>query len=142
MANDTATPAAGRKYQPKPDGINLRFFEACAGGTLHVQRCDSCGRFRHPPRYWCPDCGSAAWSFAPVSGAGTAYSWVTTHFTVDRGWVADVPYTNVVVELEEGPRIVAALRGMDAADLRLGLPMLIVGEAKGDDFVFFWAEPR
>ena len=92
-------------------------------------------------RYYCPSCASAAYSFVPSTGRGIVYSWVTTHFTVDRGWVADVPYTTVVVELDEGPRLVGALRGLDAAALRPGLPVVLVGEPRGDDFVFFWVEP-
>ncbi|MGH7896136.1 MAG: OB-fold domain-containing protein [Candidatus Binatia bacterium] len=37
--------------------------------------------------------------------------------------IEDVPYAVVVVELEEGPRIVTAVRGIEPSALRLGLPV-------------------
>ena len=140
MAKPT-TPTPGRKYIPATEGLNQEFFERCAGGALHLQRCSSCLTFRHPPRYYCPSCFSKDWHWEPATGAGTVASWVTTHYTVDRGWVDEVPYTNVVVELDEGPRLLCALRGMDVADLEMGMDVAVVGETKREDFVFFWAEP-
>ena len=77
----------------------------------------------------------------PATGAGKVASWVTTYYTVDPGWVDEVPYTNVIVELDEGPRLLGALRGIDVDDLELGMDVAIVGETKREDFVFFWVEP-
>lgn len=134
--------ATARKYVPETEGLNREFFLHSVGGTLHVQRCDDCGRFRHPPRYYCAQCFSDRWSWEPSPGLGTVASWVTTHFTVDRGWVGEVPYTTVVVELTEGPRLVGALRGMTGDELTLGLPVRVVPEPKRDDFAFFWVEPE
>lgn len=138
------TPDAGvktpRKYVPETEGLNREFFRTCSSGVLHLQRCDGCEAYRHPPRYYCPQCFSDRWSWHPVSGAGRVASWVTTHFTVDRGWVDDLPYTTVVVELDEGPRLLGAMRGLTDAELEQGLAVQLVGEAKGDDFVFFWVD--
>jgi uncharacterized OB-fold protein len=70
------------------------------------------------------------------------YSWVVTHFTVDRGWVDDVPYTTVAVELDEGPRVLGALRrDRDGVALSIGMDVTVSGEATGDDFVFLWVDP-
>lgn len=139
MAEPAAAPP--HKYVPETEGLNQEFFRACAGGALHLQRCDECGAFRHPPRYYCRHCFSPDWSWQPVSGEGTVASWVTSHFTIDRGWVDEVPYTTVVVEVAEGPRLLGAARGLTKHDLRIGTPVVLVGEPKGDDFVFFWVEP-
>ncbi|MFN0029829.1 MAG: Zn-ribbon domain-containing OB-fold protein [Acidimicrobiales bacterium] len=130
-----------RKYVPETEGLNQEFFVHCVSGTLHLQRCSDCGTFRHPPRYYCQKCFSNQWSWEPSPGLGTVASWVTSHFTVDRGWVDELPYTTVVVELAEGPRLVGAARGLDEQTISLGLPVRLVGEAKRDDFVFFWVEP-
>lgn len=131
----------GRKYVPQPEGLNLAFHQASAGGTLHLQRCAACGVFRHPPRYYCPQCASVQWAWTPCSGRGRVYSWVVTHFTVDRGWVDEVPYATVAVELDEGPRVVGALRGAGPAQLELAMPVMVTVEAKGDEFVFLWVDP-
>jgi uncharacterized OB-fold protein len=137
----TTTPAGPRKYVPKPEGLNLEFFLRTVGGTLHLQRCDSCGHYRHPPRYYCPECSSDKYSWVPSPGRGRVYSWVISHFSTDPGWVGEVPFTTVVAELDEGPRLVGTLRGMEGSALKPGMPVLLVGEPKGDDFVFFWVEP-
>jgi uncharacterized OB-fold protein len=130
----------GSKYVPEPDGLNLAFHRASVAGSLHLQRCDHCGHFRHPPRFLCPECASDRWTWTPVSGRGRVYSWVVTHFTVDRGWVDDVPYTTVAVELDERPRVLGALRS-GAAQLHVGQPVTVSVEAKGADFVFLWVDP-
>jgi uncharacterized OB-fold protein len=135
-----ARPPSGRKYVPEPEGLNLDFHRASVGGTLHLQCCDECGLFRHPPRYYCPACSSAESTWTPCSGQGCVYSWVSTHFTVDRGWVNDVPYATVAVELDEGPRVVGAWRG-PIGQLEIGLPVVAVVEPKGEDFAFLWVEP-
>jgi uncharacterized OB-fold protein len=137
----TTTGSGARKYLPKPEGLNLEFFRHSVDGTLHLQRCDACGRFRHPPRYYCPECSSDRYSWVPSPGRGRVYSWVISHFSTDPGWVGEVPFTTVVVELDEGPRLVGTLRKLDGSAMQLGLPVVLVGERKGDDFVFFWVEP-
>jgi uncharacterized protein len=136
-----STPAPSRKYVPEPDGLNREFFLHAVDGTLHLQCCDQCGAYRHPPRYYCPRCASPTYSYVPSTGRGHVYSWVTSHFTVDRGWAPEAPHTTIVVELDEGPRLVGALRGLDPSALRAGLPVVLVGEPKGEAFVFFWVEP-
>jgi len=138
----TAAMSSGRKYVPEPEGLNLDFHRRTVGGTLHLQCCDVCGRFRHPPRYYCPSCSSDAWTWTPCSGLGRVYSWVSTHFTVDRGWVGEVPYATVAVELDEGPRVVGAWRGGPLEQLEIGLPVVVVIEPKGEDFAFLWVEPE
>ncbi len=131
-----------RKYVPETEGLNQEFFLRAAGGTLHLQRCDDCGTYRHPPRYYCQHCFSPGWHWEPSAGVGRVASWVVTHFTIDRGWVADLPYTTIVVELEEGPRLLGAMRNLRLDQLELGLKVKVIGETKRDDFVFFWVEAQ
>ena len=132
---------ATAKFVPKPHGLDREFFHlAIATGQVHLQRCETCAHFQHPPRYVCGDCGSLALGFTPVSGNGEVYSWTVSHFTTDPGWVDDVPYATVVVELTEGPRVVGAYTGLPA-DLDLGQPVHVRPEPKTDDFAFLWVDP-
>lgn len=143
MTTPTNPPAASpRKYLPETEGLNREFFLQCSSGTLHLQRCADCGTYRHPPRYYCQHCFSERWDWEPSPGLGTVASWVTSHFTVDRGWVNELPYTTIVVQLDEGPRLVGAMRAMEGQEPSLGMPVRVVGETKRDDFVFFWVEPQ
>ena len=127
---------------PKPDELDLDFYHAIVKqGSLCVQRCSACGAHTHPPRYYCPACSSGRFTFAPVSGRGTVYSYTVSHMSVEPAWQAHLPFVTLVVELDEGPRIVASARGLRPEDVRLGMPVHVITEAKSADFAIFWAEP-
>jgi uncharacterized protein len=132
---------SAQRYVPEPEGLNREFFRQAAGGTIHLQRCEQCGEHRFPPRRYCRHCFSGDWEWDPSGGTGTIVSWVTSWFTRDPGWVDDVPYTTVVVQLDEGPRLLGAMRGMTVEDLEIGTRVVVRPEPIRDDFVFFWVEP-
>ncbi len=113
---------------PNPVGLNAVFYEYCAQEELRFQRCEACGTWRHPPRYRCPHCGSARFRWEQSSGRGEVFSWSVTHQALDPAFADELPYAIVVVQLEEGPRIVGNLRDLAPAGLRLGLPVEVVFE--------------
>lgn len=134
--------SSGGKAIPRPSELDLEFFQAVVnGGSVHVQRCSKCSHIHHPPRVYCPNCFSADYTFVPVSGRGAVYSHTVSHFTTEKAWMDSVPYATVVVELAEGPRLVASARGIDHTQLRIGLPVRVVSEPVTDDFAYLWAEP-
>ena len=45
----------------------------------------------------------------------------------------EVPFTTAVVELEEGPRVVTSIEGVEEADLRIGLPVRAVFDDVDDE---------
>lgn len=113
------------RFTPSPDGLTAEFYAHLAAGTLSLQRCDSCKTWRHPPRILCGRCGSAAWTWTPTSGDGRVYTWTLTHQMLFPPFADDLPYAVVVVELDEGPRLVTAVRGIEPAKLRLDLPVAL-----------------
>ncbi len=126
---------------PKPDELDLDLYQAIVkAGSLCLQHCDACGSFTHPPRYYCPRCSSGAFTFSPVSGKGKVYSYTVSHMSVEPAWQAHLPYVTLVVELDEGPRVVASARDLKPEDVRIGMPVRVVTEAKSDGFAIFWAE--
>ena len=114
---------------PKPllskdmDELAVQFYAACARGSLHFQRCDGCGAWRHLPRHTCSACGSAAWSWAPSSGRGRVFSWTITHQPPWPG--IPTPYVVAVVETDEGVRLAAGLLDVAPTALRLDLPVVV-----------------
>jgi uncharacterized OB-fold protein len=108
---------------PNPVGLNAEFYAHCAAGELRFQRCRACNAWRHPPRHRCAACGSPEWSWERSSGRGRVFSWTVTHQALDPAYADELPYAVVVVELEEGPRLVGNLRGADPAGLTLDLPV-------------------
>lgn len=91
-------------------------WEALQAGQIVFQRCRSCGGAWTPPRSECPDCLEAAWDWEPASGSGELISWVVYHRAFHPALEALLPYTVALVELAEGPRMIAAL----ADDFELG----------------------
>lgn len=117
------------KPMPKPEGLNAEFYRECASGRLCFQRCDECGSWRHLPRYLCASCGSAAFSWTESSGRGRIFSWTVTHQAAHPAFSADTPFAIVVVEMEEGVRLVSDLPGVAPDSLALDLPVEVYLES-------------
>jgi hypothetical protein len=65
-----------------------------------------------------------------------------TERAFDPGWAGEVPYTLVVVELDEGPRVLTAARPpFSRNDFGLGARVRVEPEAVGDDFALLWTVP-
>jgi hypothetical protein len=126
---------------PDPDGLNAEWYSHCARGELRFQRCDSCKAWRHLPRLMCPQCGSSDWSWERSSGRGKIYTWTITHQAMHPAFTAEVPYAVIVVELDEGVRMVAGLRGLEPERLSLGLPVAVEFEPVADEVAMPWFRP-
>jgi uncharacterized OB-fold protein len=110
---------------------NHQFWEAAKEGRLVAQRCSGCGRLRHPPRPMCPACHSLDHQVVDLSGNGTVYSYSVLHHP--QLPVFDYPVIAVLVDLEEGVRMVSNLVGVDSADVSIGLPVQVRFEPTRDD---------
>ena len=123
------------KPLPAPVGLNAELYEQWFAGRLVFQRCRSCGCWRHPPRYRCGRCGSPEWEWAPSSGRGELYTWTVVHQAMDPAFAADVPYAVVVVEMDEGVRMVAGVVDVGLDELALGLPLEVQFVPRGGEVV-------
>lgn len=94
-----------------PDAIYRCHLDA---GRLTFQQCATGGHAVFPPRISCPTCGSRDLSWADSAGRGTLYSFTTIS---PRG--VD-PYSVVVVDVDEGFRMMSRLDGPAVADLAIG----------------------
>lgn len=54
------------------------------------------------------------------------FTWTVTHQALDPAFADEMPYAVVVAELEEGPRVVGNLVGMEPADLVIDLDVRVV----------------
>jgi uncharacterized OB-fold protein len=55
-----------------------------------------------------------------------------THQAVHPAYADDVPYALIVVEMDEGVRMVSSLRELAPADLELELPVEVVYERRSE----------
>ena len=97
--------ASGEKPIPVADELSRPFWEAARERRLVVQRCDECGYYNHPPRSTCDRCSAQHITFAPVSGRGSIYSFTVMHQPSVAGFETEIPYVNIVVELEEQQKL-------------------------------------
>ena len=74
---------------------------------LRYQRCAHCQVAQTLERYVCVQCGSRDLQWQVASGAGTVRARSTVHRAPTEDFRALVPYTLVLVELAEGPRVMA-----------------------------------
>jgi uncharacterized OB-fold protein/acyl dehydratase len=109
------------------------FFEGAKRGELLIQRCESCGTLRHPPRPGCPKCGSLDWGAITASGRGTVFSFVVVHYPQVPGF--EYPLPVVLVELDEGTRLVSNIKGIDADEIRIGLAVEVDFATFAEDLV-------
>jgi uncharacterized OB-fold protein len=89
------TPQA--KPAPVPDQDSQPFWDACREHELRGQRCAACGRFRWPPRAYCPACLSAESEWVRLSGRGQVYSFSVVHHAVAPAFKDATPYVVALV---------------------------------------------
>lgn len=99
------------------------FFAAAKERRLVVRMCAACGATLHLPRDYCYHCGSFETRWSDAVGRGTLYSWTTVEHQVHQAY--EVPYTVVLVDLDDPPgvRLVGSIAGRPS--LEIGMPMRV-----------------
>jgi len=111
---------------PQPDRDTTPFWEAQNNHELRFQRCSNCGTVRYRVSPMCPSCHAFDHEWVASSGRGTVYSYTVVRRQTHPAFPA--PYTVALVEMEEGPRVVAQVRGHDGSDIPLGAPVHVEWE--------------
>ena len=116
-----------KKPIPVPDEKTSGFWEAARQHQLSFQRCNHCGYFFHPPTIYCSNCNAFEPSFGwtPVSGKGKVKSWVVMYDPLVSGFEDDVPWVNVLVQLDEQEDLLflSGLEDGPNAPIKLGAPV-------------------
>lgn len=120
------------KPTPRPSPESVPFWKAAADHRLEIPCCNACGRHWFPPSRSCPHCLSDDVRFAPVSGKGKVYSFVIYDRVYHPAFAADVPYVVALVELDEGPRMITNIVGIQPEDVRCEMRVEVVFEAAGE----------
>jgi len=75
-------------------------------------KCHDCGQFTCPPKMACQECSSTNLDIVELSGTGKIVTF-TVSYVASEGRETEVPYTIVMVELDEGPWIMGNLTNID-----------------------------
>lgn len=121
----TTSPPSYDKPLPKLSGMTREFYGWLKKHELRFQRCSDCGRWRHVPRELCPECGSTGWEWGRSAGKGRIFTWSTTYRPLHPAFT-DTPFAQVVVEFEEGPRLMTAVTDVAPEDLEVDMPVEVV----------------
>ena len=113
-----AAPVAAKRPLPGISDDTRFFWDGARAGKLLIQRCKSCGELRHPPGPVCPSCHSFEWDSVESSGRGTVYSFVVMHYPEVPPF--EHPNPIVLVELEEGTRLISQIVGIAPGDVKIG----------------------
>jgi uncharacterized protein len=118
------------------------FFAAARELKLVVQRCVRCGERRFPARERCSRCLARESEWVQSSGVGAIHSYNVMHQVYHPGFAAEVPYPVVLVELEDGGRVLSNLVDCPREKLRIGLPVEVVFEKLSDEVTLPKFRPR
>lgn len=130
------------KPLPPLTNLNRPYWDGLREGVLRMQRCSACSHLWYPPAPLCPECWSRDNEWVTLSGRGQVNSWVVFHQAYLPGYGDEVPFNVAEVTLDEGPRLITNLVGIDNDDIEIGLPVEIVFDAVTDEVTLAKFTPR
>jgi len=120
------------RIKPPLGQDNGWWWEQATNDKLVIQRCGECGILRHPPRPMCDKCRSMKWDFVEASGRGTVASYTVIHHPKFPGY--DYPIIVVLVDLEEGTRIISQLMECETDAVGFGMKVEVKIHQDEDGF--------
>jgi len=123
---------------------DITFYKFMDEDKLMGSKCKACGQLYVPPRHFCVECHSGDMEWFEFKGEGelAAYTciFVGPPWMVEQGYDRKNPYCTGVIKLEEGPRIVARIEGVDAGkpeDIKIGTPLEVefLHRGEGEELV-------
>lgn len=128
-----------------PEGIpdwQRPFWDSLREKQIKVQRCTSCGTFRHVPKEICATCHTTSYSWEPVSGRGVVYTYTVVHRAPTPAYQEHAPYAIVHAVMDEGFRMVATMTGIDPGSVEIGAPVRVVYTDLPGDWTIVEFEPE
>jgi uncharacterized OB-fold protein len=118
---------------PTIDAASAPYWEAARQGRLLIAKCATCGRVHHYPRPFCPHCWSEDVHPVQASGAGTLYTYSIVYVNDLAPFKERLPYVAAIVELDEGPRLMTLIEGVDPDRLEVGQAVTAVFRPVDED---------
>jgi len=118
---------------PAPDLETKPFWDGCKDGRFLIRHCNACGADHYYPRPFCPTCWSDDVAWKEASGRATLYTYSVVHVNDLPPFGERVPYVAAIVELEEGPRVMTNVEGVEHDALQIGMPLVVEYKPISDD---------
>src|SRR4029453_10046164 len=115
--------------EPKP------YWDGLREQKLMLPRCRACQRAFLYPRVLCPFCHASDIEWVQASGRGKLYSFEIAYQTISKVFKVKPPYVLAMIELEEGPRMMSNLVGIEPDPKRIAcdMPVEVVFEKLTDE---------
>ena len=120
------------KPAPRINADAKLYWKAAAEDHLIFKCCQSCAHVHFPPRYLCPQCWSENLQWIKSKGLGTVYSLTIMRRAPMPEFETNIPYVVALVDLDEGPRMMANIVGENATDTQIGQRVAVCFEPRGD----------
>ena len=111
------------------------FWDAARKGRIVLPKCRSCGALRTYFEPWCNRCGHEGADWAPITPTGHIWANCRFHKEYFQGFTLEIPYNVAIVELDDGPRLITNIVGLNRGDLNempIGAPVQAVFEPVSD----------
>lgn len=101
-------------------GADSRYWEALESGRLELPRCASCGHWRWPAPFRCPDCGSSQIKWLEIEPEGRVFTWTRAWHAFDGTESFPHPYVAALIELPQA----GGIRLLGRFDESSGAPVI------------------
>ena len=117
------------------------FWDKLKEGKVFTTKCRGCGKLFFPPQVDCPYCLKSEADWVKLSGDAEIEAF--THIVVRPATFQHYePYTVAVGKLKEGVKVTAWLGGFKMKDIKVGMPVKLVGKIGPEGNPTFEFVPR
>jgi uncharacterized OB-fold protein len=122
---------------PKPvaNADSLPYWNAAREHRLLIRKCNACGSLHFMPRYLCPECWSEQLEWVESKGSGSVHSFTVIRRAPVATFAERTPYVVALIDLDEGPRMIANVIGEGALSVAIGDMVQVTFEDRGDGAV-------
>lgn len=117
---------------PVVNADSLPYWSAAREKRLVIRRCKDCAAVHFMPRCLCPVCWSDQLEWIDSAGTGSVHSFSIIRRAPAPAFAHLVPYVVALIDLDEGPRMVANVLGDDALSVAIGDQVKVTFEDRGD----------
>lgn len=117
---------------PLANADSQPYWDAARESRLVIQRCKACGGKHFLSRYQCPSCWSDQLEWIESQGAGSVHSFTIIRRAPMANFKARAPYVVALIDLDEGPRMIANVIGEDALQVIIGDRVKVTFEERGE----------
>jgi uncharacterized OB-fold protein len=118
--------------QPVANADSLPYWNAARERRLLIRKCNACGALHFMPRHLCPACWSDQLEWVEAKGTGSVHSFTIIRRAPMAAFAPRAPYVLALIDLDEGPRMMANVLGEDALSVRIGDRVKVTFEERGE----------